>query len=129
MEYTAARKRALWLLSKKNYHSEVLFRKLLDKGASEEVASSVIADCKRLGILSDEQAIVRELKRGWGPRAIAYKLRLKSAEVRKWISRDMQKARIAELIPKLGPREKAYRTLIRKGFDPELVIEIFSYCD
>lgn len=129
MEYAAARKRAIWLLSRQNYHSEVLARKLLDKGCTEEVAAAVIADCRRLGILNDDQAILRELRRGWGPRAIEFKLRLKRGEVRKTISREMQKARILELIPKLGPREKAYRTLMRKGFDSELIIEIFSCQD
>ncbi|MBX7066797.1 MAG: RecX family transcriptional regulator [Parachlamydiales bacterium] len=129
MDYSAARKRALWLLSKRNYHSEVLQRKLMEKGCSEEVAGKVVADCRRMGILSDEDAILRELRRGWGPRAIEFKLRLGQGEVRKTISREMQKARILEMIPKLGPREKAFRTLMRKGFDSELIIEIFSCRD
>lgn len=126
MDYVEARKKALWLLSRYAQHSEVLMQKLMRKGCSKETASRVIADCQRLGFLNDSDAILREFRRGWGPRVIEYKLHLKRGEVRKWISRDMQKERILELKSKLGSREKAYRTLIRKGFDAELVIEIFS---
>ncbi len=126
MDFQAARKRAFWLLSRFSYHSEVLHKKLVQKGCCEEVATQVIAECKRLGFLDDAQAILRELKKGLGPRAIEYKLHLKREEVRRCIPKTLQKKRIEELLPKLGPREKAYRTLLRKGFDPELIIEIFS---
>ncbi len=126
MDFSAARKRALWLLSRRDYHSEVLFRKLLEKGCPEEIGKAVITDCKRMGFLNDENAILRELKRGLGPQAIAYKLRLNKEEVRAVISKDVQKKRIQELLPKLGPREKAFRTLQRKGFDLNLIVEILS---
>lgn len=129
MDYAAARKKALWLLSKRNYHSEVLQKKLEQKGCSEEMAHAVIEDCKQMGILSDEDAILQEFKRGWGPRAIEFKLGLDRGEVQKTISREMQKQRIFDLISKIGSRDKAYRTLVRKGFDPELIIEIFSCRD
>lgn len=129
MDYTEAKKKAFRLLSMRNYHTEVLQRKLMEKGCLKEVAEQVIADCKRLGFLNDQDAILRELKRGLGPRAIEYKLRLKKEEVRKWISREMQKKRISELLPKLGPREKAFRTLQRKGFDLDILVEFFSYHD
>jgi SOS response regulatory protein OraA/RecX len=126
MDYTEARKRAFWILSLYAQHSEALLQKLVQKGCSKETAELVIADCQRLGFLNDKEVILRELKRGWGPRAIEYKLRLKRGEVQKVITREMQKKRILELKDKLGEREKAYRTLLRKGFDSELVIEIFS---
>lgn len=126
MDFKEARKKALWLLSRYQQHSEALLQKLIQKGCSKELAKLVIADCQRLGFLNDKEVILRELKRGWGPRAIEYKLRLKRGEVQKVITREMQKKRILELKDKLGEREKAYRTLLRKGFDSELVIEIFS---
>lgn len=129
MDYAAAKKRAFWLLSRKSYHSEVLLKKLIDKGATCEVANQVIKDCKRLGFLDDKQAILRELKRGYGPRAIEYKLHLSREEVRGCISKIMQKEKILELLPRLGPKEKAFRTLQRKGFDIDLLIEIFSFRD
>lgn len=126
MDFVEARKKALWLLSRYAQHSEVLIQKLIRKGCLKETAELVVAGLQRLGFLNDRDAILRELRRGWGPRAIEYKLRLKRGEVQKVISRDMQKKRILELKGKETNREKAYRTLIRKGFDVELVIEIFS---
>lgn len=129
MDYKAARKRAFWLLSMKNYHSEVLFQKLVEKGCTETVAELVLDDCKRLGFLSDKDAILCELRRGLGPRAIEFKLRLKRGEARKWISREMEKERIQEFLKKGGDRQKAYRTLQRKGFDCDLLVEVFSCRD
>lgn len=117
-----ARKSALRLLSMKNYHGAVLKRKLLEKGFSEEIVDQVIADCKRMGFCNDKEAILSELRRGWGPRAIEYKLRLTQEEVRTTISRAMQKKRIVELKAK----GKTFRALQSKGFDIELLIEIFS---
>ncbi len=127
MDYPIARRTAIRLLSMRNYHTEVLARKLEKKGCPKEICEQVIADCKRLGFLNDEHAVLRELRRGLGPRAIEFKLQLDREEVRKWITRDMQREKIRELIPKLGSREKAIRALQRRGFDLDLVIEIFSW--
>lgn len=110
----------------RNYHSSVLANKLERKGCPKEICERVIADYKKMGFLNDDEAILRELRRGYGPRAIEYKLNLSRAEVRQAITREMQRERIKELLPKLGPREKAIRTLQRRGFDFDLVIEIFS---
>lgn len=126
MDYHTARKKALRLLSLRNYHTDVLKRKLVQKGCAEEVAERVIVYCKELGFIDDERAILRELQNGLGPRAIEYKLGIKRSEIRKWITRDKQKAKIEELIGKFETREKAFQTLRRKGFDLDIVIEIFS---
>jgi SOS response regulatory protein OraA/RecX len=126
MDYPVARRKALRLLSMRNYHSAVLARKLELKGCSKEICERVIQDCKKLGFLNDESAILRELRRGYGPRAIEFKLNLSRADVRQVITRDVQREKIIEMLPKLGPREKGIRTLQRRGFDLDLVIEIFS---
>jgi SOS response regulatory protein OraA/RecX len=126
MDYPTARRTALRLLSMRSYHSAVLARKLERKGCGEEVIAQVLSDCKRMGFFNDDEAILRELKRGYGPRAIEYKLQLERGEVRKIITREMQKEKIKEMLPRLGEREKAIRTLQRKGFDFELIIEFFS---
>lgn len=126
MDYAIARKLAIRLLSLRNYHSSVLANKLERKGCSREICERVIADCKKLGILNDEDAVLRELRRGIGPRAIAFKLNLSHAEVRETITREMQRERIRALLPKIGSKEKAVRTLQRRGFDFDLVVEIFS---
>lgn len=129
MDYSAARKRAFWLLSRKNYHSALLLKKLIDKGASEATAQAVIKDCIRLGFINDDDAILKELKKGWGPRAIEFRLRLKRGEARRVISREMQKQQISEMKAKAKNREKVFRNLQRKGFDIELLVEIFSFSD
>lgn len=126
MDYATARRRALRLLSLRNYHSSVLARKLQSQGAPEEVIERVVADCQRMGFFNDDQAILRELEKGYGPRAIGYKLKLENIEVRKVITREMQKKKIQEMLPRLKGRDKAVRTLQRKGFDFDLIIEIFS---
>jgi SOS response regulatory protein OraA/RecX len=126
MDYAVARKKAIRLLSMRNYHASLLARKLEQKGCPKEICERVIQDCRKMGFLDDEQAILSELRRGWGPRAIAYRLQLEKSEVKKWIPREAQKNQIKKMLPKLGEREKAIRTLQRRGFDFDLVIEIFS---
>jgi SOS response regulatory protein OraA/RecX len=125
MDYPAARKYAFRLLSMRNYHSGALLRKLAMKGFPEEICEKVLEDCKRLGFIQDDEVILSYLRRGYGPRYIQYKLQLSSAEVRRIISRGMQKERVLSLSKK-WPREKAIRTLERKGFDLDIVIEVFS---
>ena len=126
-DYAKARKRAFWLLSRWQYHSCVLREKLKQKGFSSESVEKVIDDCKRFGFLNDKEAILSQLRRGFGPRYIQYKFQISSNEVRDVITRDLQKERILDMRPKLGEKEKAIRTLLRKGFDFDIVIEIFSY--
>ena len=104
----------------------MLQRKLERKGCSKEICERVIEDCKRIGLFNDEDAILRELRRGYGPRAIECKLQLSREEVRRAITRDMQRQRIAEWRAQSASREKAIRALQRRGFDLDLVIEIFS---
>jgi SOS response regulatory protein OraA/RecX len=130
MDPKLARKTAFRLLAMRSYHSVKLYEKLIGKGFSEEVCREVIEECKRLGFLQDEEwersAILRELRRGHGPRYIEMKLRLSRQKVRSLITRDMQRERIAQLAPKLGPKEKALRALQRRGFDLDIAIEMVS---
>lgn len=114
----------------RSYHSVKLRQKLIDKGFSEEICDGVIEECKRLGFLQDEEwernAILREFRRGYGPRYIEMKLRLARQKVRGLVTREMQRERIGQLLQKLGPKEKALRALQRRGFDLDIAIEIFS---
>lgn len=123
MDETTARKAAFRLLSMRNYHSTMLFRKLEGKGYSREICERVIAECKRLGFVKDDETILREFRRGYGPRYLEYKFEVK---VRHLITREMQREQILKRKTKLGPREKAMRALQRRGFDLDIVIEIFS---
>jgi SOS response regulatory protein OraA/RecX len=126
MDYPTARRYAFRLLSMRNYHSGVLGRKLESKGFSKEICEKVIEECKRLGFLKDDEFILREFRRGYGPRYIEFKLRVSRQKVRELISREMQREQILKMAKKLGSREKAMRALQRRGFDLDIVIEIFS---
>jgi SOS response regulatory protein OraA/RecX len=126
MDYKAARKSAFRILSLRTFHSAVLHRKLERKGFPPDICAQVVQDCKRLGLLSDDEVILHELKRGHGPRYIEYKLCIDKAEVRKVISKAMQKEQIRKMLPKLKEREKAMRSLQRRGFDLDCILEIFS---
>lgn len=125
-DYAKARKRAFWLLSRKNYHSKVLARKLIDKGFSKESVKKVIEDCIRIEFIKDDLAILSVLRRGYGPRYIQYNLQLSEEEVREVITRELQVEQVEKMKHRLGEKQKAIRTLLRKGFDFEVVIEIFS---
>jgi len=125
-EFKIARKYAFRLLSLRNYHSAVLLRKLKGKGFAPGVCGKVIEDCIRLDFLKDDSAILSVFRRGYGPRYIAFKLQIDLQEVRCVITKEMQKEKMQELTPKLKTREKAMQTFQRKGFDLELIIEIFS---
>lgn len=127
MDYSIARRTAFRLLSMRNYHSAVLARKLEKKGCAVEICQQVVAECKRLGFLKDDEAILREFRRGYGPRAIEFKLRVDGREIREVITRQMQREKIGQMRPKLGDRNRAIRFLQRRGFDLDLVVESFSY--
>jgi SOS response regulatory protein OraA/RecX len=125
MDLPLARKVAFRLLAMRSYHSEKLREKLEKRGCPFAVCDAVIAECKRLGYLQDEQyeesAILREFQRGHGPWYIEAKTRYSRQKIRKLITPEMQMERMRQLLPKLGPREKAMRALQRRGFDLELI--------
>lgn len=124
MDYSIARKYALRLLSMRDYHSAVFRRKLEKKGFTAKICDQVMQDCRRLGFFKDDEAILRELRRGYGPKLIEFKLQLPREDVRRVITRELQRERIIELALKL--KEKALRTLLRKGFDSELVFDVLA---
>ncbi|HSX10168.1 MAG TPA: RecX family transcriptional regulator [Chlamydiales bacterium] len=130
MDPKSARKIAFRLLSMRSYHSTKLLKKLEEKGFPKEVCEEVIAECKRLGFLQDDEwersAILREFRKGYGPRYIEMKLRLSREKVRGLISREMQRERIGQLVRRLGSREKAMRAVQRRGFDFDIAIEFFA---
>ena len=115
MDYAIARRAALRLLSLRGYHSHVLLRKLERKGFSAESCQRVIEDCKRLGFLKDDEAILREWRRGYGPKYIEWKMAIDG--VREVITREMQREKIKEFA------RKGIRALQRRGFDLDLILE------
>ncbi len=135
-ETKLARKAAFRLLSMRSYHSLKLRQKLEEKGFSKEVCDEVIEDCRRLGFLQDEAflsaLILREFRKGYGPRYIERKLRsqgLSADQIRDAITPSMQSKRIGELVAKLKlpagrlGKQKAAQTLQRRGFDLDLIFK------
>ena len=90
----------------RNYHTAMLQRKLERKGCSKEICERVIEDCKRIGLFNDEDAILRELRRGYGPRAIECKLHLSRGRGAEGDHPHMQRQRIAEWRAQSASREK-----------------------
>ncbi len=107
-----------------NYHSSVLRQKMQRKGFSKELIDKVLSDCKRRGLIDDEGAVLREFRKGYGPRYIEYKLQ--SSDVRRLVTRELQRKKILEMLSKYKERQKAFRVLQRKGFDLDILMEIFS---
>lgn len=136
-EWKLARFAAYRWLAQKNYSTVQIIRKLEQKRFSGPVCERLIEELKGNGYLQDEtiseNAIFRELKRGYGPRYIEMKLRsqgLCGKKVRELITDEMQKEQIRRLISKFPTRsnkKKAVPFLQRRGFDLHLIIEIFSY--
>lgn len=130
-EEKLARFWAYRIISMKSYPSAVVTKKLRQKRFSDVVVEKMVSELKSAGYLQDDewidQEVLREFRKGRGPRYIEMKLRSKgvsSEKVRLLISPQMQKEKI-RLSLKL-PREKAMRQLQRNGFDLDLILEIFS---
>jgi len=133
-ERKQAKTYACYLLSARAYASELLSKKLLEKGYSSEVVQETVQKLTDLGLLQDEQwqqrEVERELSRGHGPRFIEAKWRAKglpAEQVRKYVTSEMQKDKLKQLWQKLGKksdRRKAIGFLARRGFDLDLIMQI-----
>lgn len=128
-EAKLARFAAYRMIAMRNYPGAIVLKKLQEKRFSESISQTIVEELKRAGYIQDgewtEQAILREFRKGCGPRLIEMKLRSKGIEagqVRKLISSEMQREKIREILKKF-PKEKASRMLQRKGFDFELIMQ------
>lgn len=120
------RNKAFFLLSKRDYFSKELERKLKEKGYPQEEIAELLADLTKRGWLKDEELALRFCKRqkekGYGPRVIAMKLREKSG-----LSMEPQEESL-EIVENLiqrkyrnKPRDKIYAALLRRGFSCDLI--------
>jgi len=133
-ERKQAKNYACYLLSARSYASELLGKKLSEKGYSVNVVQETVQKLTDLGLLQDEQwqqrEVERELARGHGPRFIEAKWRAKglpTEPVRKYMTDEMQKDKIQELWKKLckkSDRRKAIGFLARRGFDLDLIMQV-----
>jgi SOS response regulatory protein OraA/RecX len=125
-ENKQARNRAYRLLSARSYPSTVLRKKLQECGYSDRVCSLVLKKLDEQGLLQDEEfwaSFVRsEFRKGNGPRLIELKGKVKGMPphyVRAHIDEEMQRAQIKKL------EKKGFQSLMRKGFDVQLLVEFF----
>ncbi len=135
-EWKLVRMTAYRLIAMRQYPSSTLQKKFQQKRFSREVIDRIIEELKKNGYLKDdefiENEILREFRRGYGPRYIELKLRSKNLngeKVRELITNQMQTERIRQLIPKLAlrsNRQKIIAALQRRGFDLEIILKEVS---
>lgn len=139
-EFIYSKRYTLKLLSAQSYHSHILKKKLSERLVTSQTITKVIEECRRLHFLNDEEwvrSFIRvQASRRVGPRNIWAKLRAKGIPIHEedleFQDEETQKMQIAQLLktrfckrdlsnPK--ERHKIIASLIRKGFDYELVKE------
>lgn len=133
-EKQRAKNYALRLLSVRSYSSYELQDKMRRKGYSEAVIEEWLVWLKRVDLLQDEallHALIRkELRKGYGPRAMQWKLKKKgfsleqiTQAIQESAPRSFQIEQILQYFEKKGDVKTAVSQLIRRGFDSSLVFE------
>lgn len=134
IEARVGKRYALYLLSRRAMLSSDLESKLVAKGISEKAAQGIVEYCKEKGFLDDTQEIARivakEQRKGFGARAIQFKLRQKGVVLRNLEGINEEEA-VSKWIEKLAKRidwsdrnaaNKLIAKLMRRGFSSEVVI-------
>lgn len=149
LEYKHARHYALKRLGERAFYSAELAKSLRERLVSPPVIDQVIQHCQELGCLNDEEwidAFVRgQLRRRSSVRAIAWKLQgkgvpptqaKKAAEGK--ISPSNEKESIQRLLQtryrsrdlqNRHEREKVFASLMRKGFNLDVIREVMKGSD
>lgn len=142
-EKKRARSKALKLLAGQNYPSQMLRRKLIMNGFSENVAIETVKWVQQLGYVKDDEylraAIRQQQERGHGKKAILWKLRSKGfseeaieKEMSETLPLTLQKKTLVKTMAKLSlsmqpsERKKTVMTLLRRGFPIELIYEVIK---
>lgn len=147
LEESAAKKLALFLLSKKNYLISDLEAKLRARGFSPLAIQAAIEFCLNKGFLNDQQEVLRliakEERKGLGAKAILFKLRQKKKindsllrqsldqsaisereTLERWLSKHAKKIQRDDPIA----MRKLIAKLARRGFSIELIFELLRNC-
>lgn len=139
LEMACAKEYALKLLSLQSSYSTKLSQKLKMKGFSEAAIRYAVGEVTRLGYLNDadawESMILREIRKGFGPRFIFAKLCAKKVEREQLLhllnehypkeEQIKQAKKILHATRKsLASKAKAAAFLQRRGFDHSLILEI-----
>lgn len=129
------------LLSQREYLSRQLLQRLIQRGVERERAATLIRTCEERGLIDDRRWVqgylLGQKRRMRGPAAVTARLRAKGVsstlieeEVVPLCDADEQRLTIEQLLDgRLSgyDREKAYRALVRRGFDIELIVEQLNW--
>ena len=132
-EKKKARAYGLYLLSRKNYCSKELKKKMEMKKINKQIVDDLISEFIKIGYINDEDWIDGYIKKEWkkniSPRMILWKLKqLNNDEnfceerIIFLIPEKEQRKKIKELLNKKG--EKGILYLKRKGFDLNLILSV-----
>jgi SOS response regulatory protein OraA/RecX len=124
---------ALRLLSLKSYSTFELRKKLIRRGFTPEAIEPILEKYQRLGFLNDDDLSQRRIeaykRRGFGPHRIAGKLKQQGLKPSSYTP-DEQKEIIQRLIKTpiyaRKDRNKKIAALQRRGFDLEVIFEVFK---
>jgi SOS response regulatory protein OraA/RecX len=110
-------------LAMRNYPSQLLRKKLVEKGFSNSSSELAITWAIENGYVQDQEylhrQILQEIAKGNGPKAIVWKLRTKEFDVR------LIEARVRELYPIEKQIESIKKNLSRLSKDPQKRIQVF----
>ncbi len=143
MEERRAKSYAYWALSKRSLLAKDLADKLRKVGFAEGVIATTLSHCTEKGFLNDEteieRLVQRELKKGYGKKAIFFKLSLKGIErglAQKYLDKVDTEASAFEAVWKKYTRNKALENpkerqkivakLLRRGFSLDLINRYLS---
>ena len=111
----AAKKRALWLLDKRDYSRAELLKKLTEKGYAEETAAAAVDRLAELGFVDDARyapIVVRHYAaKGYGARRVQAELQ------RRGIPKELWDAAMAEMPEQDESVDRLLRSRMR-GADP-----------
>ena len=114
-----ARKKALSLLERRDYGSEELKAKLIEKGASPSDAEAAVARMVQYGFVNDENYAAMVARhyaaRGYGPGRIREELR------RRRLGRELWDAALEEAPSDADAAYALFRAKMRGGYDKDAV--------
>jgi regulatory protein len=142
MDFNQARQYALRRLSQQALTKQQLYKAIIRKGATEEVAEQVIEKVDEYGYLDDvawAEGFVRgQCRKGFGPRLIQYKLKEKgiSPQIAAPFlekAQRMQSEQIRTFLEKKRPdltnikiKQRVFSNLVRKGYDIDAIQEAIN---
>jgi len=126
------------LLARRDYFTFEVRAKLLEKGFNQKEAAEAIQAMEKLGYLDDERRsrayVKQQLALGYGPRAIAFKLRAKGGDSLYTPSKEEQQEALCSFIARkklsysdYTSKQKLLAKLAQRGFSFEIISSAFDF--